>query len=55
MAKRTAELIHSKDYQKYYDRYHRGGCTVTQLKRLTELSVIKDWEFTMITGLEYIK
>jgi len=34
----------SKDYQKYADRYKRGGCTIEQLNRLCELGVLTEDE-----------
>lgn len=41
---------HSKNFQKYADRYARGGCTKEQLHRLVELGAIYDWEYQEITG-----
>lgn len=46
-------MEHSKNFQKYYDRYQRGGCTKEQLKRLVQLGAIYDWEYQEITGEPY--
>lgn len=43
--------IHSKQYEKYAERYRRGGCTDEQLRKLAELNVITTNEFIEITGL----
>lgn len=45
--------MHSKDFEKYKKRYERGGCTVAQLHRLTELGRLTPEEFTEITGLPF--
>lgn len=44
---------HSKHFQKYYDRYQRGGCTKEQLRKLTDLGVITQDEFKEITGEDF--
>lgn len=44
---------HSKSFNKYSNRYARGGCTKEQLHRLTELGVLYDWEYKEITGEDY--
>ena len=44
---------HSRLYAKYKERYERIGCTKEQLKRLVELSALKDWEYEEITKEEY--
>lgn len=44
---------HSKLFEKYNERYARGGCTTAQLKRLVQLGAIKDWEYEEITGEAY--
>lgn len=45
-------MQHSKSFQKYYDRYQRGGCTKEQLQKLVSLGVIYDWEYDEIVGPE---
>ena len=45
--------MHSKDFLKYKKRYERGGCTVEQLRRLTELGKLTPEEFEEITGIPY--
>lgn len=47
-------MENSKDFKKYYDRYQRNGCTIEQLRRLTELGALQDWEFKLITGQDYV-
>ncbi len=47
------EKTHSKLYNKYKERYDRGGCTKAQLHRLVELGAIYDWEYEEITGEPY--
>lgn len=44
------EREHSRQYQKYAERYYRGGCTKQQLHRLTELGVLYEWEYEELTG-----
>lgn len=39
-------------YEKYKERYNRGGCTKSQLKRLVELQVLTADEYREITGEE---
>lgn len=46
----NANETHSPLYQKYYDRYHRGGCTKAQLYKLQSLGVLTDWEVQEIIG-----
>lgn len=46
-------MEHSKNFQKYYDRYRRGGCTKEQLHKLAELGVIYEWEYKEITGEDF--
>lgn len=41
---------HSRMYEKYKNRYNNGGCTVSQLRRLTELGILTESEFEEITG-----
>ncbi len=48
-----AEVKHSKLFEKYRDRYNRGGCTKAQLRRLTQLEAITPEEYEEITGEEY--
>ena len=45
--------MHSKDFEKYKKRYERGGCTIAQLHRLTELGKLTPEEFEEITGEVY--
>lgn len=45
-----ATTTHSKDFEKYKERYNRHGCTKEQLKRLVSLGVITAAEYTEITG-----
>lgn len=40
-------------YEKYYERYKRGGCTKEQLKRLVKLGVLTAVEYEQITGEAY--
>ena len=42
--------MHSKLFEKYKDRYNRGGCTKEQLKRLVSLHAITAEEYEEITG-----
>ena len=51
MAKNTTE--HSKLFEKYRDRYNRGGCTKEQLKKLVRLGAITADEYEEITGEKY--
>ena len=51
MAKNTTE--HSKLFEKYRDRYNRGGCTKEQLRKLVALAAITADEFYEITGEDY--
>lgn len=44
---------HSKLFEKYQDRYMRGGCTKAQLKRLVALGAITAEEYEEITGEAY--
>lgn len=43
----------ARNYQKYKDRYERGGCTKEQLQRLTELGALTPEEYELITGEPY--
>lgn len=45
--------MHSKLFEKYRDRYNRGGCTKEQLKRLVTLFAITSEEYEEITGEAY--
>lgn len=38
---------------KYQDRYKKHGCTIEQLKRLTELGALTPDEYKEITGEDY--
>lgn len=51
MAKKDTE--HSKLFNKYKDRYDRGGCTKEQLKRLVMLEAITEEEYEEITDEYY--
>ena len=51
MAKKTN--THSKDFQKYLERYNRGGCTKEQLRRIVELGRRTPEEYKEITGEDY--
>ena len=42
--------MHSKLFEKYQNRYNRGGCTKEQLKRLVMLNAITADEYEEITG-----
>lgn len=44
---------HSKLFEKYQERYARGGCTKAQLKRLVALGAITADEYKEITGEDY--
>lgn len=44
---------HSRLFEKYRNRYERGGCTKEQLRRLVELSVLTEEEYAEITGEDY--
>lgn len=46
-------MEHSKLFEKYKERYNRGGCTKNQLKRLVKLSAITAAEYEEITGEAY--
>lgn len=43
------------NFDKYCDRYNRGGCTIEQLRRLTQLKALTPEEFKTITGEDYEK
>lgn len=47
------DKTHSKLFEKYKQRYDRGGCTKEQLHKLVELGAIYDWEYEEITGEPY--
>ena len=38
---------------KYEERYKKRGCTIEQLKRLTELNALTPEEYKEITGEDY--
>lgn len=42
--------VPTKNFIKYRDRFNVRGCTVDQLRRLTELKALTPQEFEMITG-----
>lgn len=44
---------HSPLFEKYRDRYNRGGCTKAQLRKLVQLGALTPTEYTEITGEEY--
>ena len=44
----------SKDFEKYRDRYSRGGCTKAQLKELVVLNILTATEYQTITGEVYV-
>jgi len=44
---------HSKLFDKYRERYNRGGCTKAQLKRLVALGALTADEYEEITGDPY--
>ena len=44
---------HSKLFEKYLERYNRGGCTKAQLRRLVALGVLTAEEYEEITGESY--
>lgn len=44
---------HSPLFEKYRDRYNRGGCTKAQLKRLVKLGALTADEYKEITGEDY--
>jgi len=44
---------HSPLFEKYRDRYNRGGCTKAQLRKLVQLGALTPAEYTEITGEEY--
>lgn len=48
-------MEYSKLFEKYRDRYNRGGCTKEQLKRLVSLGAITVKEYEEITAEDYIK
>lgn len=52
MAKKSGNE-HSKLFEKYRDRYNRGGCTKEQLKRLVKLGAITADEYEEITDEAY--
>lgn len=39
--------------EKYLIRYNKGGCTITQLKRLVELGALTADEYKEITGKDF--
>lgn len=48
-----AKTAHSPMFEKYAERYARGGCTKAQLKRLVQLGVLTEAEYEEITGEAY--
>ena len=42
--------MHSKLFEKYQERYNRGGCTKEQLRRLVQLGALTEAEYEEITG-----
>jgi uncharacterized XkdX family phage protein len=48
-----AKKSHSKDFDKYKERYDRGGCTKAQLRRIVELGRLTPEEYEEITGEKY--
>lgn len=48
-----AKKKHSKKYKTYKERYERGGCTIYQLYRLTQLGALRPDEFEDITGIPF--
>ena len=44
------KTAHSPLFEKYADRYARGGCTKEQLAKLVSLGVITAEEYKEITG-----
>ena len=48
-----AKMTHSPLFEKYAERYARGGCTKAQLKRLVALGVLTAAEYEEITGEVY--
>lgn len=47
------EKNHSALFEKYSERYARGGCTKEQLAKLVNLGAITADEYREITGEEY--
>ena len=45
--------MHSKLFEKYRDRYNRGGCTKEQLKKLVALGALTADEYKEITGEDF--
>ena len=45
--------MHSKLFEKYKERYDRGGCTKDQLRRIVALNVLTPEEYKEITGEDY--
>lgn len=46
-------MTHSPMFEKYLARYHRGGCTKAQLRRLVQLGALTADEYAEITGEDY--
>lgn len=46
-------MNHSKLFEKYKERYDRGGCTKEQLKKLVVLGALTAEEYEEITGEKY--
>lgn len=51
MAKKT--VTHSPQFDRWFKRYKRGGCTKEQLKKCVELGVLTQAEYEEITGEPY--
>lgn len=46
-------MEHTKQFEKWRDRYEQGYCTKEQLRRLVALGVLTAAEYEDITGEEY--
>lgn len=46
-------MSHSPRFKILKERYKRGGCTKSQLKRFVELGALTDEEYEEITGEAY--
>lgn len=44
-------MEHSKYYEKYAERYARGGCTKEQLQKLVALGILTQEEYNEIVGV----
>lgn len=45
-------MEHSKYYEKYAERYARGGCTKEQLQKLVALGILTQEEYDEIVGVD---